>query len=260
MLIEQTIPLYSSEAVLLFKTVTMGRKEPMGLFELCLRKIGTLLGAVKDEAVYPLCYLMTIKQKITAIEMTIESTIGEYEAYLKEKKVSMADFQFQPAGELRLSFGNPLIYQFLRLAGRFDYVIRLLSLAKHTGLLRTEQYFQQKSACWQPLRMFLTELGQFKLASLSLVKIEDYLSDTPAYQEIAEKTGEIQPEILHAALKLPFLPYMDPKKIEHYQSVLKEKAKQQRALSKTDRPISLQIATPEAIADTSVTVQDKTGP
>lgn len=231
MLIEKTIPLYSSEAIFLFKTVTFGRKEPIGLFDLCLRKISTLLGMVKEEAVYPLCYLVSLKQKMTAIEITIETTISEYETCLKEKNIHMADFQFQSAGELHLSFGNPLIYQFLQLAGRFDYAIRLLSLAKHTGLVRTEQYFQQKRACEQPLMTFLLELGQLNLPSLSLVKIQDYLDMTLDYQKVAEKLGDVQPEILHTALKLPFLPYLDAKKIENHQLALREIAKQQRTKS-----------------------------
>lgn len=214
MQIEKTIPLYANESVFLFKKANVGKKNPKSMLESCIQKISLLLSAARKEQIYPLCYLVTIKQKMHAAQQTILSGIEEYSVLLETQNVKIHHFSFTPIDTIEVMFGNPVVYQLIQLVEQFDYLFRLLSLARNTSLLVGDHYFQKKDFYVKQLQTIFMDIFHQKL-NFPSVTIEDYLHD--------KSEGEVDLSMLHLALKLNFLPYLEKEKINHYQALIKEK-------------------------------------
>lgn len=247
MLIEQSIPLYARESVALFHGQRLGKENPISLFELALRKIGRLLARTKMEEIYPLCALFNINQEVDTIQKQVVTAIADYQQRLASQILSLSEFDFQAQFSLKITFGNPLIFNLAQLTKKFDELMRLLTLAKHTGVLAPQPFFQEKEKHWSAMSGLILQIINLDLQHMPSVRIEEYLIDSHVYEAAIPAMGEVEMAVLHAALKMQFLPYMDAQKLENYQLALKEKAKQKRSatqVKKTDNPSQMEEAIP----------------
>lgn len=222
MQIEKSILLYANESVFLFKKANVGKKNPKSMLESCIQKISLLLSAARKERVYPLCYLVTIKQKMHAAQHVILNGIEEYSVLLETQNVKINHFAFKPIDTIEIVFGNPLVYQLMQLVEQFDYLFRLLSLARNTSLLMGEEYFQKKDFYVKQLQTIFMDIFNHKL-EFPVITIEDYLQDKFDVNVAVTAVGEIDLSLLHLALKLNFLPYLEKEKLNHYHALIKEK-------------------------------------
>lgn len=253
MLIEQNIPLYARESVALFYGQRLGKENPISLFELALRKIGRLLARTKMDEIYPLCALFNIKQDVERVQKQVDIAIVDYQQRLSSQTLSLSAFDFKEQFSLKITFGNPLIFSLAQLTKKFDELMRLLTLAKHTGVLTPQPFFQEKEKHWSAMSGLILQMVNLDLQHMPSVHIDAYLNDLPAYEAAIPTMGEVEMAVLHAALKMPFLPYMDAHKVKSYQLALKEKAKQKRATTRAKKGDSLP-PTGEAISVESLPV------
>lgn len=201
MQIEHKLKIYSNEAYLVVKKITVGKKR-RNLFDAAVRKIGVLLHLAKMEQVYPLCKLIEIKQQMDEIQLNIETATKKIEQQLADKKISLEEFNFTVKDEVIVTFGNPLIYQLVKLLEQFDRLICLLSLAKNTGIsLSNRLYFTEKDKYQQLLFRWLSSIVQYSIKDVPRIKIDDVIKKKDSYLAAIEKRGAINEEELFAALK-----------------------------------------------------------
>lgn len=223
MQIEKTIPLYTNESIFLFKKANVGKKNPKSMLEACMHKVSLLLSAAKKEMIYPLCYLVTVKQQLQILQQTILNDIEEYTVLLEKKQINLKDFSFKVVDTIEILSGNPLIYQITELVEQFDYLFRLLSLLKVTGLLQGETYFQIKYSYVKKLQSIFMDIFHKKLENFPSTTIEEYLQNRQKSHSMVKINDEIDLSVLHIALKLNFLPYMEKEKMIYYQILIRSK-------------------------------------
>ncbi|MFN7098445.1 MAG: hypothetical protein ACK4PR_12965, partial [Gammaproteobacteria bacterium] len=214
------LKIYSNEAYLVVKKITVGKKR-LTLFDAAIRKISILLSLAKQEQVYPICKLYEIKQQMDAMQTEIEAAIAKTEQQLAAKKINPEQYNFTVKDEITIKFGNPLIYQLAKLLEQFDRLICLLNLAKSTDITLSKRlYFTEKDKYQQMLFRFLSSVVQIGVDELPKTSIESYIQQIVSYSECKE-ANKISPQIVHTALQLSLLPQVDVHKIEEYNHQLK---------------------------------------
>lgn len=220
MLIEHAIPLYAKESQALLYTPKVGKKNPTSLFELALRKLGKLLTRTKQNEIYPLCALFTIHKAIEETREGFSKATVHYQTLLADKSVKLSDFNFEVRCQLKIIFGNPIIFNLAQLGRQFDELMRLVTLAKHTGVLEQRAFFREKEQHWDKMKKVLLDITGINIEVMPPITVESYLNE-----EGGKDSESIDMAVLHTALKLPFLPYTDTEKLMGYQRALREKAR-----------------------------------
>ncbi|MFN7098661.1 MAG: hypothetical protein ACK4PR_14065 [Gammaproteobacteria bacterium] len=177
MQIEHKLKIYSNEAYLVVKKITVGKKR-LTLFDAAIRKVSILLSLAKKEQIYPLYKLYEIKQKLDELQKEVETAIDKIEQQLSVKGIIRDQNTFIIKDEITVKFGNPLIYQLTKLLEQFDRLICLLALGKNTGIFLSKRlYFTEKDKYQQILFRFLSSIVQYPVKELSTININTYVNE-----------------------------------------------------------------------------------
>lgn len=221
MQIEHKLKIYSNEAYLVVKKITVGKKR-LTLFDATIRKISILLNLAKQEQVYPLCKLYEIKQQMDEMQKEVETAITKTEQQLSAKSILLDQYSFTIKDEITIKFGNPLIYKLAKLLEQFDRLICLLTLAKNTGVTLSKRlYFTEKDKYQQILFRLLSSIVQVNVHELPKISIDNFLQQPHLYKSISNQTVEFNPQILHAAINMNLISHLNDTKITKYNDLLK---------------------------------------
>jgi uncharacterized protein YlaN (UPF0358 family) len=215
MQIEHKLKIYSNEAYLVVKKITVGKKR-LTLFNATIKKISILLNLAKQEQVYPICKLYEIKQQMDGLQKEAEMAIAKAEQQLSDKGIMLEQYSFTVKDETVIKFGNPLIYQLAKLLEQFDRLICLLNLAKNTGITLSKRlYFTEKDKYQQMLFRFLSSIVQHSIKDLPRVSINDVINKTDIYTNTAKLRGAVDLSVLNKAYQLNLIFHWNDEKVAY---------------------------------------------
>jgi hypothetical protein len=215
MQIEHIMKIYSKEAYMIVKKITIGKKRHL-LFDAAVYKIRLLLQLARQEQIYPLYKLFEVKQEMESLFNKISEEIEKLNTQFKLRQVNTDNFVFPLLIEVPVKFGNPIVFHLIELTESFDRLVCLQTLIKNTNpYINKKEYFSEKQQYQKMMFKFFSDLVRFPVKNLSRMSIIDFIN--------SEQMQQVDANQLYLALNLIETPYIEATRYEMYIKIIKHK-------------------------------------